>query len=97
MSGSAPLIEVLSTDVRVQKGVSKRTGNPYEICKQEIALHKPGSRYPDKGLITLEHERAAYSVGFYEIDSSSFYFDQWRELSLSPILRPVPAPAKSPA
>ena len=49
-------IEIVSEDVQVLKGTSRKTGNPYEMHMQTCYLHSPGQPHPDRYEINLRGE-----------------------------------------
>lgn len=66
-------IEIVSKAVNTIEGVSKSSGKPYKMHKQEAYLHN-GHHYPDRfeiGLPDSELGPAAYEPGFYTLAPGS--------------------------
>lgn len=89
-------IEVKSTEVSTKSGNSARTGKPYSIREQVgvyAFLHdrdgKPNP-YPTRITVILRDEQEPYPVGLYTLAPESLYADRFAQLSLGPVLRPVP-------
>lgn len=92
-------IEVKSTEVTVKSGNSARTGKPYSIREQQgvyAFLHDRDGKqspYPTRISVTLRDEQEPYSVGMYTLAPESLYADRFNQLSLGPVLRPIPGKA----
>lgn len=80
-------IEVASTAVETIKGVSKSSGKPYEMNKQEAFLHTGKSKYPDRFEITLPNDPSGVKPmkpGFYQLSESSIVVNaEYRQLEIS--------------
>ncbi|MDP9617875.1 UNVERIFIED_ORG: hypothetical protein J2W60_001400 [Stenotrophomonas maltophilia] len=66
-------IEIVSKAVNTIEGVSKSSGKPYKMHKQEAYLHN-GHHYPDRfeiGLQDSELGPVAYEPGFYTLAPGS--------------------------
>ena len=84
------IIEVQSTEIINNSGVSARTGKPYSIDKQIGWAHMPGQPYPvqiELEPMKNEHNQAQpYAVGSYALAPSSFYVDRYKSLCIKPVL-----------
>lgn len=79
-------IEVKTNQVETFSGISKKTGNPFSISKQEGWLHGKDA-YPVKLELMLKDENKPYQTGFYRLDiDQSIYLDRNGRLSISPVL-----------
>lgn len=93
-------VVVTSPDVRIQEGISKRTGKPYKLGIQTAYFHtldkngKP-QPFPERSELLLESlpdgSFKSYPVGKYQLHPSSIYVDRAGALALSPRLAPVSA------
>lgn len=67
-------IEIVSKAINTIEGVSKSSGKPYKMSKQEAYLHN-GHHYPDRFEISLQHSDLdgpiAYEPGFYTLAPGS--------------------------
>lgn len=66
-------IEVVSKAINTIEGVSKSSGKPYKMHKQEAYLHN-GHHYPDRFEISLQDSDlgpVAYEPGFYTLAPGS--------------------------
>lgn len=66
-------IEIVSKAVNTIEGVSKSSGKPYKMHKQEAYLHN-GHHYPDRFEISLQDSElgpVAYEPGFYTLAPGS--------------------------
>lgn len=92
-------IEVKSTEVTVKSGTSARTNKPYSIREQQgvyAFLHDRDGKqspYPTRISVTLRDEQEPYPVGMYTLAPESLYADRFNQLSLGPVLRPIPGKA----
>lgn len=90
-------IQIENEVVRVKKGVSGRTGKPYEMREQSAIVHGV-SRFPLETVLTLPDDVDGYKAGHYEITTpltvGRFGFDVSRNLGLVPA---KPQPAKAAA
>jgi hypothetical protein len=75
-----PLIEILSDPVN-RRGVSRRTGNDYDIWFQTGYLHDESGHYPVK-FEFLVRDGVVLPKGKYTLTSKCFYVDQDGRLSL---------------
>jgi len=89
-------VEILTSELTLLSGKSKKTGNDYAMALQEAFLHRPGQKYPEKFEITLPRERqdsegnwAGYQPGMYELDMAQSVEVFGNRLSLRPVLVPV--------
>ncbi|MDL1889327.1 helix-destabilizing protein [Nitrospirales bacterium NOB] len=90
-------IEVKSTEVSTKSGFSARNNKPYSI-REQVAVYaflhdregKPNP-YPTRISITLRDEQDPYPVGLYTLAPESLYADRFSQLSLGPVLRPLPS------
>ena len=79
-------IEIHTNQVDEHSGVSRKTGNPFTIRKQEAWAQLPGQPHPLRIKIPLAREQSAYPPGNYSLDSRSFEVNQYGELALRPSL-----------
>ncbi|HHA2976872.1 TPA: single-stranded DNA-binding protein [Stenotrophomonas maltophilia] len=66
-------IEIVSTSVNTIEGVSKASGKPYKMHKQEAYLHN-GHHYPDRfdvAPIEVDGKPVPYEPGFYTLAPGS--------------------------
>ncbi|MDW2981739.1 single-stranded DNA-binding protein [Rhodanobacter sp. KK11] len=81
-------IQIENENVRVKKGVSGRTGKPYEIREQAAIVHGVG-RFPLETSLTLPDTVDGYKAGHYEVTTpltvGRFGLDVSRDLGLVPI------------
>lgn len=71
------------TTIEVISNVQQRTFGQNTYYSQEIAVHKEGSKYPDKATLNIQNENSAYPQGKYELDvARSTGTDQYGSLSL---------------
>jgi hypothetical protein len=94
-------IEIESIRLENKSGVSQRTQKNYSINEQQALLFREGERYPDKIKITLKDGDAAYAVGSYHLDDSSFFVGGFGSLEVRPVLVRIavatPAPVRATA
>lgn len=80
-------IEVTSNEVDEFSGVSRNTGKPFQIRKQQAWGHLPGQPYPQLISIPLGRDQAPYQPGVYELAQESFVVNKYQELGLRPVLK----------
>lgn len=84
-------IQIDNETVLLKKGISGRTGKPYEIREQAVIVHGL-SRFPVETRINVPDAIDGYKVGHYEVTTplvlGRYGFDVARDLGL------VPVPAK---
>lgn len=78
-------IQIENENVKVKKGISGRTGKPYEIREQEVVVHGLG-RFPQQLTVSLPDDVERYRVGLYEVTTpfvvGRYGFDVSRDLGL---------------
>lgn len=84
-------IEIVSSEIREQSGVSQKTQKPYHIRKQQAFAHLEGNKYPVAFTLNVPNDRQPYSPGFYSIDESTFYVDRFGGLAISQEMKLIPA------
>jgi hypothetical protein len=81
-------VQIESEVVRVKKGVSGRTGKPWEMREQTAIAHGVG-RFPVETTITLPDGVDGYKVGHYELSTplvvGRYGFEVSRDLGLVPV------------
>ena len=78
-------------------GVSKKTGRPYSMRKQNVHVTLPGERFPVRVEIGVEDNEAGYTPGDYMLSPESFFLGEHNSLRLGRIkLAPMPAKAVEP-
>ena len=85
-------IEVQSATVFTRSGVSARTGRSFEIRFQQCVAYtidRDGVVNPGSVEINIPPGRDPYQPGVYELIPSSVYVNRFRQLEISPVLRPV--------
>jgi hypothetical protein len=90
-------IEIESARLENKSGVSSRTQKNYSINEQQALLLREGERYPDKIKITLKDGEAAYPVGSYHLDDSSFFVGGFSTLEVRPVLVRIAVANAAPA
>jgi hypothetical protein len=80
-------IEVHSTEIREFSGVSKVTGKPFFMRKQEAWAHLYGSNgqmapFPVRIELTLEDNQQPYPSGEYTLAPPSLYVDRFGGLTV---------------
>lgn len=75
-----PIIEILSDPIN-RRGVSKKSGNEYNIWFQEAFLHTAGSPYPEK-FEFLVRDGLVLGRGRYTVTDRCFFIDRDGRLSL---------------
>lgn len=67
-------IEITDGNATTLSGVSKRTGNDYELHLQKAYLHVSGGKYPESFEVMLPRDRQGkpYAIGMYEVNADSF-------------------------
>lgn len=80
-------IEIHSNAVEEQSGISKRTGQPYSIRKQQAWVSLPGQPYPRMIKIPLGRDQVPYEPGNYLLDRTSFEVNRYDELGIRPSLK----------
>ncbi len=66
-------IEIVSTSINTIEGVSKASGKPYKMHKQEAYLHN-GHHYPDRfdiSPVEVDGKPVPYEPGFYTLAPGS--------------------------
>lgn len=81
-------VQIENENVKVKKGISGRTGKPYELREQSVIVHGVG-RFPLETSITLPDGVDGYKAGHYEVTTpltvGRFGFDVSRDLGLVPV------------
>jgi len=57
----------MKTTIEVISSLNSRTHGNATYYSQEVAVHTEGEQYPDKRIINIEGQNAAYPKGFYEM------------------------------
>ena len=78
-------VKVEDTNINEFNGVSKTTGKPFHIRKQEAWAILPGQKKERPFFIQLEDGQEPYQPGTYVLDPSCFYIDRYDSLSLGRI------------
>ena len=78
----AMMVEVTDADVQTKSGTSAKTGRAYSIREQQGWLHLPGEPYPQKIKLNLEEGDSPYTVGRYQLLTSSFYVGRFGDLQV---------------
>lgn len=92
-------ITISKPDLNVVKGVSAKSGKPYELRIQTGYLHSVSvdgviGDFPDKFEFILEDGQPAYARGLYTLAPSAMQVSRDGRLELRARLVPVPAAAK---
>jgi len=87
-------VTVAQTAVRELKGVSAKTGKPYEMRFQTAYAHtvdRDGNPplYPEKIEISLDKDQPAYAAGEYQLHPSAVYVNRDGRLDIAPRLTPI--------
>lgn len=89
-------IQVENETVKVKKGISGRTGKPYEIREQAVIVHGI-SRFPLETTLGVPDDLDGYKAGHYEVTQpftvGRFGFEVSRDLGLTLIKQPAKAAA----
>lgn len=90
-------VQIGNEPLKVRDGVSKTSGNPYQIRKQIAWAHMPGNQYPLQILIFISKDKAPYAPGEYKILPSSLVVNQYKQLQFKDQLElePLPTTAKA--
>lgn len=85
-------IEIEKEIVKVRKGISSKSGKPFEMREQACVVHGCG-RFPIETTLTLPDGVDGYSVGRYELLSpfsvGRYGLEVARDLGLVPAARPA--------
>lgn len=68
------VVEICNEPVN-RTGVSRSSGQPYDIWFQEAYLHQPGVPYPEKFEFLLR-SGVVFSPGKYAVTARAFYVDR---------------------
>lgn len=86
---------VESASVKIKKGISDRTGKPYQIREQEVFVFLFDAfgvekKYPSSTRVVLE-DAEPYAPGEYTISPDCFYLGKYDQLMIGRItLKPRP-------
>lgn len=95
-------VSVKSTDVRNQSGTGKTSGKPYSLNFQTVFMwlvdrHGKPEAYPTKVEIILDKNEQGsalfWPVGEYTLAPESIYVSRTGDISISPKLQAIAAPA----
>lgn len=85
-------VSVETEVVDVRRGVSAKTGKPYEIREQEAWMFGFGrdgqpQKHPQKIKLTLDDDQKPYGLGGYILDPASIYVDRFGQVAIRARLR----------
>lgn len=92
------LVETTLVDER--RGVSAKTGKPYQIREQEawmFGYDRDGKAHPhpQKIKLTLDDDQQPYQIGSYILDPASIYVDRFGQVAIRARLRAPVQQAKA--
>jgi len=95
-------VSITTNNVQVKKGVSNKTGKPYEIREQPAwvwLIDEQGKQqpHPVTFMLLLDRDQAAYALGDYILLPSSIESGRFGSLHIKPQLRKVEAAVRQAA